>query len=77
MDKPAVTDPPQGQAPRFPHGWWKISGSPRYPHHDWVDQRRVLFRTKGVKIFRVPMESCLGTWVRANPQPKGHNKQPK
>ena len=24
-------------SPRFPYGWWKICGSPRYPHYDLVD----------------------------------------
>ena len=27
---------PQGQAFGFSHGWFKIFGTPRYPHHKWM-----------------------------------------
>jgi hypothetical protein len=27
----------QGQIPRLPHSWQKISSSCGYPHYDWVD----------------------------------------
>ena len=32
---------PQGQAPRFSHGWLKISSLLRYSRYDWVDHRMV------------------------------------
>jgi hypothetical protein len=38
-DKLALTYLPHGQAPWFPHGWLKMSGSPGYPTYDWVDHR--------------------------------------
>ena len=38
-DKLVLTYVPHGQAPRFPHGWLKISGSPGYPTYDRVDHR--------------------------------------
>jgi hypothetical protein len=25
---------PKGKSPKFPHGWLRISKSPRYPHYD-------------------------------------------
>ena len=30
---------PQGQAPRFPHDWLKISNLPKYPYFDWVHHK--------------------------------------
>ena len=39
LDKSTCTYIPQGLAPRFPDGWLKISGSPKYPHHDCMDHR--------------------------------------
>ena len=28
---------PQGQAPRFPHDWLKLSGARTWPCYDWMD----------------------------------------
>ena len=40
VDKVACIYLPQGQAPRFPHGWLKIFNSLGYiPHYDLVDHR--------------------------------------
>ena len=39
VDKPTGVYLPQGQAPRFPDGWLKMSGSLGYPHYDWVGCR--------------------------------------
>ena len=38
-DKSAGTYYPEGQVPRFSHGWLNIFGSYGYPHYDWVDHR--------------------------------------
>ena len=37
VDKLTCTYLPQGPAPRFPHGWLKVSSSPKYPLYDWMD----------------------------------------
>ena len=42
---------PQGQAPRFPDGCLKISGSPRYFPYDWVDHSgRVHPKSRGRQV---------------------------
>jgi hypothetical protein len=36
VNKSASTYLAQGQAPRFPHAWLKVSCSTVYLHYDWV-----------------------------------------
>ena len=59
--------PPQGQALRFPHGWLKISGSPKHPPYNWVDHRvgctrnQVLGRSQSLEHihFTVKINICI------------------
>lgn len=58
----------QGQAPRFPHGWLKISGSPRYLHYDCVHQKQVLGRSPNPSTLQTLSSltwSFHGIWVKA------------
>ena len=67
---------PKGQAPRFPHGWLKISSSPGYPIMTGVDHGgRVQWKSSAGRsliqaLFRtwwnnleVPMGSGVRPWV--------------
>jgi hypothetical protein len=57
---------PQGQVPRFPHGWLKLSGSTGYPHVDWVDHRwgRVHRKSSARKVTHPSIFLALGGFTK-------------
>ena len=56
-DKPAWKWFPQEQAPRFPHGWLKISGLPKYSHYNWVNHSGRLHRKSSARKVTYPSTS--------------------
>ena len=54
VDKQDGTYLPQGQAPRFPHGWLKIFGSPRYPTMiEWTIGGRMHWKSSARKVHHM------------------------